>query len=146
MAQQAEERMSSTMNPNVVSAAQFWGLIDTARSLALLLDLPPEDRRRAAASLMEGGFDEGVLPLDAWPSGPDLTAEAAELQAAKSRFASRLKQLLGERGMSQADLAASLEVSAATVSSYLSGRHKPQSRTLHRIAEVLGCAVADLWS
>lgn len=54
-------------------------------------------------------------------------------------FKERLKQMMGDRGMRQADLAIKSGVSASLISSYLSGRYEPKDDRLQAIAKALDC-------
>lgn len=56
-------------------------------------------------------------------------------------FASRLKQAMDERGMSQAELAAQIGKGKSSVSQYLSGKNIPKEDVQHSIATVLDCSV-----
>lgn len=59
-------------------------------------------------------------------------------------FAQRLAALLQERGMTQLELAASVGVTRAAMSRYVSGEREPRFVTLVRIAEELDAHVEDL--
>ena len=59
-------------------------------------------------------------------------------------FASRLKQTLDERQMSQAELAARIGKGKSSVSQYLSGKNIPKDDVQKKIAEVLDCTVEFL--
>lgn len=56
----------------------------------------------------------------------------------------QIDRLLRERGMTQADLAAAIRKTPASVSRYCSGRSVPDKATAARIAKRLGVAVDDL--
>lgn len=56
-------------------------------------------------------------------------------------FSSRLKQVMDERGMSQAELAAQIGKGKSSVSQYLSGKNIPKEDVQQIIAEVLNCTV-----
>lgn len=56
-------------------------------------------------------------------------------------FASRLKQAMDERGMSQAELAAQIGKGKSSVSQYLSGKNIPKEDVQQSIATVLDCSV-----
>lgn len=134
-----------------------WKLVETARALLDHLGLSPAERRRICEYLAaedpgairpdsaDGETDEAWLTLDEWPGFPELDSEAAELGRKKKAFSLNLKKRLAETGLSQLALAARLGISDSAVSQYVSGKHKPQSRTLHKLAEVLECSVGDLW-
>ena len=59
-------------------------------------------------------------------------------------FASRLKQTLDERQMSQAELATRIGKGKSSVSQYLSGKNIPKDDVQKKIAEVLDCTVEFL--
>lgn len=59
-------------------------------------------------------------------------------------FAVRLKQLMDERRMSQAELAALIGKGKSSVSQYISGKNIPKDDVQHKIAEVLECTVEFL--
>ena len=53
-------------------------------------------------------------------------------------FPERLKQLRKERGMTQLDLAAALNVSSGTVAMWETGASEPDHETILRLAELFG--------
>ena len=52
---------------------------------------------------------------------------------------------MAKKGLTQAQLAIHLDVSQPTVSVIINGQHKPQPRTLQRVAEALGVTLDELW-
>lgn len=54
-------------------------------------------------------------------------------------FASQLKQVMTDKGVSQAELAARIGKGKSSVSQYLSGKNIPREDVQKKIAEVLGC-------
>ena len=56
-------------------------------------------------------------------------------------FASRLKQAMDEREISQAELVARIGKGKSSVSQYLSGKNVPKLDVQNQIAEVLDCTV-----
>ncbi len=56
-------------------------------------------------------------------------------------FASRLKQAMDERNMSQAELAAQIGKGKSSVSQYISGKNIPKDDVQQQIATVLDCSV-----
>lgn len=56
-------------------------------------------------------------------------------------FASRLRQAMDERNMSQAELAAQIGKGKSSVSQYISGKNIPKDDVQQQIAEVLDCSV-----
>ena len=59
-------------------------------------------------------------------------------------FAKNLSRLLTEKGLEQKALAAGIGVSKVSVSNYVNGKATPSAAIQKRIAEFLGCTVADL--
>ncbi|WP_194954729.1 helix-turn-helix domain-containing protein [Sphingopyxis solisilvae] len=60
------------------------------------------------------------------------------------RFGANLKRLRIARGLSQADLAAALEVSAPSISGWEKGRARPKADRLAALASLLGVPVSKL--
>ena len=56
----------------------------------------------------------------------------------------RLKELRGERGLSQAEFAEVAKLTQACVSKYERGTHEPNSENLHRLANGLGVEISEL--
>ena len=54
-------------------------------------------------------------------------------------FAEKLKQVMSEKGMSQAELAARIGKGKSSVCQYLSGKNLPKEDVKNKIAEVLDC-------
>lgn len=54
----------------------------------------------------------------------------------------RLKRI--EKGMTQGELAMRVGISQNALSMCELGKHFPKKKTLDKLAEVLGCAIADL--
>ncbi len=140
-----------------ISRDHLWKLIETTRALLDYLVVSTADRQRMCEYLVapdptvfcrdrgEGQPAPEWLTADEWPDFPDLSSEAADLERKKKLFAANLRRHLAEAGLSQLDLAEKLGISDSAISQYLSGKHKPQSRTLHKLAGVLGCETGDLW-
>jgi transcriptional regulator with XRE-family HTH domain len=59
-------------------------------------------------------------------------------------FASRLKQIMDERDVSQSELALKIGKGKSSVSQYLSGKNIPKMDVQEKIAEVLDCTVEFL--
>ncbi len=59
-------------------------------------------------------------------------------------FASQLKKVMSDKGMSQAELAARIGKGKSSVSQYLSGKNIPKDDVQKKIAEVLDCSVQFL--
>ena len=59
-------------------------------------------------------------------------------------FAKQLEQVMSDKGMSQAELAARIGKGKSSVSQYLSGKNIPKKDVQEKIAEVLECTVEFL--
>ena len=57
-----------------------------------------------------------------------------------------LRELRKSRGMTQQELAKSVNIKQNTVSQWESGRRKPPSTILPQLATVLGCTIDDLFA
>jgi DNA-binding XRE family transcriptional regulator len=133
----------------------LWSLLRVARALLDDLQLDASDRQRVCEYLCgteppSGSADTAHAPsawldLHEWPGFSNIADATREIQDQKQEFAQRLRNRLASAGISQAALAHDLGISDSAVGQYLSGKHKPQARTLYRLAEVLGCRVEDLW-
>lgn len=56
----------------------------------------------------------------------------------------KIRELRKQRGLSQQDLAAVLNVSQQCISYYETGKRKPDLLDAKRIADALGCKIDDL--
>lgn len=56
-------------------------------------------------------------------------------------FPKRLKELRGEKGLSQRELAKLLNISSSTIAMYETGQRDPDTETLQSISEFFGCSV-----
>lgn len=54
-------------------------------------------------------------------------------------FSKRLREMMENRGMRQADLVAKTGISSSLISSYLSGRYEPGDERLQALAKALNC-------
>lgn len=54
-------------------------------------------------------------------------------------FSKRLKEMMEQRGMRQADLVAKTGISRSLISCYLSGRYEPKDERLQALAKALNC-------
>jgi transcriptional regulator with XRE-family HTH domain len=68
----------------------------------------------------------------------------AKLRKVEETFSERLKMLRKERGWSQEDLAARMDVSAGSVGNWEMGPHEPHPKTLKKLAGLLEVEVAFL--
>jgi len=63
---------------------------------------------------------------------------------ARKIFTHNLNQLLARRGLSQADVAAKLDVTSAAVSAWCVGKKYPRIDMLQRLADLLGVTLSAL--
>ena len=54
-------------------------------------------------------------------------------------FRKRLREMMDEKGMRQADLVAATGIDRSLISSYVTGRYEPKDENLQAIAKVLNC-------
>lgn len=59
-------------------------------------------------------------------------------------FADRLKQVMREKNMSQAELSVLTGIGKSSISQYLSGKNEPKAKTTQKIAEALQISAAWL--
>jgi len=115
--------------------------------LARYLDAQGDERQEIGVLLVElldpdRQIDLAMIQLQEWGAGEP---EVEKLETRKLQFGRNLTRRMQERGMKAKDLAEKLNVSASCISQFASGKHKPQSSTLHRLAKALRCEVTDLW-
>lgn len=112
-----------------------------------------EARMEVAISILEHVspptyFDVGrSLDLGEWLDSDDGTRLARRrLADRKHQFADNVRRLMAERdGLTQSELSKRLGCTQPTVSAILKGEHKPQPRTLKKLADALGVEITDLW-
>ncbi|HOJ48543.1 MAG TPA: helix-turn-helix transcriptional regulator [Bacillota bacterium] len=56
-------------------------------------------------------------------------------------FPKRLKELRGDKGLSQRELAKLLNISSSTIAMYETGQRDPDTETLQRLAEFFDCSI-----
>ncbi len=111
-----------------------------------------EVRQEVLVSLYElltpPGYRESATStgLEEWIESSDeaVRRAMARLTEQKARFAATARRLMAERGLTQEQLAQQLGVTQPTVSDMLAGKHKPQPKTLGRLADALGVKVETL--
>lgn len=111
---------------------------DDANELVISLhELLADDRNGSSVS---------TVSLEQWSgTTPSIRRAVDRLATAKLQFAEILRTRMADRGMSQSALAEKLGVSQPVVAAFLTGRHKPQPKTLHKLATALRCKPIDLW-
>lgn len=108
----------------------------TAALLAEIL-FPPASRNNSR----ESEEDEGEGAEDE-RSESNL---AVAMDQEEATFAERLRRLLEQKGMTQAQVAEKLGVGQPAIAMMLQRRCRPQRRTVIRLAEALGVAPEELW-
>lgn len=110
------------------------------------------DRREIALSILEhvapaGYFKaDDAVTLDEWAESDHRTLDAVNRLAKQKRaFASRVRRLAARRSMTQSQLAERLGVTQPTVAAILSGQHRPQPKTIQKLADTLATTVDELW-
>ena len=63
---------------------------------------------------------------------------------ARKIFMTNLNQLLARRGLTQADVAAKLDVTSAAVSTWCAGKKYPRIDVMQRLADLLGVTLSAL--
>lgn len=76
--------------------------------------------------------------------GADLHFDSDEPSPLAERFGARLQRLRAAKGLSQADLADRMGVSAPSISGWEKGRARPKNNRIAALAELLGVPVSEL--
>lgn len=69
----------------------------------------------------------------------------ASLDEEEAAFAARVRKLMHEKGMTQADLAEATGVTQPAIANILNRNCRPQQRTIARFAEALEVDPSELW-
>ena len=108
-----------------------------------------EDRVVAFDAMMEALFPgktadtrEGYHTILRSPKGAEA---ASELRAEQEGFATRVRKLMKEKGITQEDLANAAEITQPAVSNLLARSCRPQRRTVEKFASALGVSPTELW-
>lgn len=136
-------------------SGQVQGVI---REMAEIVSSPESDeqeREMALGTLAEALFpeyDSGRLGIDieeanraCVENSPDGTEAQAELDRQEQAFADRLKEVMQQKGMTQAQLAERAGVQQPAISMMLNRNCRPQQRTVRKLAEALGVGPQELW-
>jgi len=115
--------------------------------LSEYLSADPETRIELVQTLKEildpGNYvDVDTIDVDEWGAG---TPESEKLKKRNQDFGHRLGRMMLENGIKAKELAAALGVTPSCISQFTSGKHKPQSSTIRKLARALGCKETDLW-
>jgi len=114
-----------------------------------------DDRHMAIVTLADALFPnpyKGQLGMDLEESERDAAASSDELREVVSQmdeeeatFATRLREIMKHRNMTQKQLADAIGVGQPAISNMLNRECRPQKRTIHKIASVLDVAPTELW-
>ncbi|MGD8450329.1 MAG: helix-turn-helix transcriptional regulator [Phycisphaerae bacterium] len=127
------------------------------RDMCAVINAPetdPDDREAAVATLVEALFPtsyDGSVGVDIEDLGESLQAssdfrdDVEALDAQDSAFAERLKAIMHDKGMTQAQLASAIGVQQPAISMMLSRRCHPQRSTVEKLAAALGITPSELW-
>lgn len=116
--------------------------------------LAPEERKWAEAAIQdalfrhssrEPGNGGAVVSREERENLAGVQEAHQRMEEEEEAFAANLTRLLGERNLSQAELARRVGVGPSAISMMLSRRCRPQRRTVEKIAEALGVDVGQLW-
>jgi DNA-binding XRE family transcriptional regulator len=119
--------------------------------------LDPDEVQATTALLAEILFPntdhEGLPGLDLEESGEIAKPSSSEAKDVLERmdqeeatFATRLRTLMDNAGITQEQLAEKIGVGQPAISMMLKRQCRPQKRTVQRLAEALGVAVEELWT
>jgi transcriptional regulator with XRE-family HTH domain len=85
-------------------------------------------------------------PLVQWINENEAVAwESARLAAKRTAFAENVRRLMAEHGLTQERLAERMGIQQPTLAELISGKYKPQPKTLRRLADVFGCSIDAIW-
>jgi len=108
-----------------------------------------EDRIVAFDAMMEALFPgktadmrEGYHAILRSPAG---AAAATELRTEQEGFATRVRRMMKEKGVTQEDLANAADITQPAVSNILTRGCRPQRRTVEKFATALGVSAIELW-
>jgi len=112
-------------------------------------DSDPDDVDAALNTLIEALFHEKTAQIceqdEALFNSPQLKAAAEEIESEHAHFATRVRQLMEEKGVTQAQLAHEANITQPAVSNLLNRHARPQRRTVSRFAAALGVSPEELW-
>jgi lambda repressor-like predicted transcriptional regulator len=109
----------------------------------------PEDVDAALNTLVEALFPGRTTDIcereEALYKSEPFQAAADDLDRQQSEFSARVRALMEERNLTQADLAKAAKISQPAVNNILSRNCRPQKRTVIKFAVALGVEPHDLW-
>jgi lambda repressor-like predicted transcriptional regulator len=105
-----------------------------------------------AEILFPNADHKGLIGMDlveAEELAPSVAPEAKglleEMDRQEQFFAQRLRELMEENGLTQAELAAKVGIGQPAISMMLNRQSRPQRKTVRRFAEALGVSPQELW-
>lgn len=114
-----------------------------------------DERKMALATIADALFpnrDDGEIGVELEESermGAEYSDETRqvldEMDQEETTFAQRLRTMMTEKRMTQADLAERIGVGQPAISMMLNRQCRPQRRTIIQLAEALGVAPQELW-
>jgi lambda repressor-like predicted transcriptional regulator len=163
-----EKGVRSKLDGNFMVSRQFAELLCAYRecsaevqkvieSMAQIVSDPDaeEDERAAAVdTIAEALFPRcinGAPGLDLQEEAEVLSSHDSmkkvlqEMDQEEATFVDRVATLMKEKGLTQADLAAAIEVGQSAVSMMLTRKCRPQRRTVERLAKALGVTPEEIW-
>ena len=113
------------------------------------------DRKRACSTIRDAfdaqdasrGYGVSLAEYEHRMSARDASTDrvAGELDSQEEAFARRLRQLMNDRSVTQAELAARVGCTQPAISQMLKRQCRPQRKTILRLAEALGVDARELW-
>lgn len=114
-----------------------------------------DDRDRTLITLADALFPnphDGRLGMDLEESeklgagySEEMRTTVEEIDREEETFATRLRNVMDEQGVTQEELATRIGVGQPAISNMLNRQCRPQRRTVLRLAESLGVLPQDLW-
>ena len=131
---------------------------EVVRDLVAVLNDPHttnEDREMTLVTLADALFPnphEGQLGMDLEESecigssySEEMRKAIAALDKEEENFATKLRQIMKEKGMTQEELADKLGIGQSAISNMLNRQCRPQRQTIERMAKALEVTPQDLW-
>ena len=114
-----------------------------------------DDRHMAIVTLADAlfpNFYKGQLGMDLKESEADaveisdgLREIVSQMDDEEASFATRLREIMKQRNMTQRQLADAIGVGQPAICNMLNRECRPQKRTIHKIASALDVAPTELW-
>jgi len=108
-----------------------------------------DERNSALYTLVEAFFPDlasNVLEgCEAIRKNPDSQDYNNKLCRQEEYFANKVRQIMGNKNITQDQLAERIGIGQSAISNMLNRKCRPQKRTIKKVAGALGVEVADLW-